>query len=136
MFGLGMTELMIIGVIAVMLFGKRLPEVARSVGASYSEFRKGLTNIQSDFNAVSDAVSDSYSSAGTSTSAVSDCHSICTRRLSSVARQASHALSTISRSARRSNPPPRAKRMRSIRTGSRGPRPLAGSLRGGAPQVL
>jgi sec-independent protein translocase protein TatA len=47
MFGLGMQELMIVGVLAVLLFGKRLPEVARSLGSSYREFRKGLTDIQS-----------------------------------------------------------------------------------------
>ena len=67
MFGLGMWEVAIIGAIAVLLFGKRLPEVARSVGASYTEFRKGLANIQSDLNVVTDTVSDSYSSADAST---------------------------------------------------------------------
>jgi sec-independent protein translocase protein TatA len=47
MFGLGMQELLIVGVLAVLLFGKRLPEVARSLGSSYREFRKGLSDIQS-----------------------------------------------------------------------------------------
>lgn len=50
MFGLGMQELLIVGVVAVLLFGKRLPDVARSVGSSYREFRKGLQDIQSQFN--------------------------------------------------------------------------------------
>lgn len=56
MFGLGVQELVIIGVVAVLLFGKRLPEVARSLGGSYREFKKGLVDMQSSFN-----VSDSYS---------------------------------------------------------------------------
>lgn len=47
MFGMGMYELMIIGVLAVVLFGSRLPEVARNIGGSYREFRKGLNDIQS-----------------------------------------------------------------------------------------
>ncbi|MDP7019129.1 MAG: twin-arginine translocase TatA/TatE family subunit [Pirellulaceae bacterium] len=47
MFGLGFQELMIVGVVAVLLFGKKLPEVARSLGTSYKEFKKGLTEIQS-----------------------------------------------------------------------------------------
>ena len=32
---------------AVVLFGRRLPIVARSVGESYQQFRKGLSDLQS-----------------------------------------------------------------------------------------
>lgn len=45
--GIGFSEMLVIGVIAVLLFGSRLPEVARSLGASYQQFRKGLADIQS-----------------------------------------------------------------------------------------
>ncbi len=45
--GLGPTELVILGIVAVLLFGKNLPSVARSLGGSYREFKKGLTDIQS-----------------------------------------------------------------------------------------
>lgn len=44
--GIGYAELMLIALIAVMLFGSKLPEVARSVGQSYTQFRSGLNDIQ------------------------------------------------------------------------------------------
>ncbi len=45
--GIGVGEMVVIGVVAVLLFGSRLPEVARSLGQSYQQFRKGLAEIQS-----------------------------------------------------------------------------------------
>ena len=64
MFGMGFQELIIIGVIAVLLFGKRLPEVAKSLGKSYSQFKRGLTDMQGEFN----SAMNSYDEAPRSTS--------------------------------------------------------------------
>jgi sec-independent protein translocase protein TatA len=47
--GIGLQELIVFAVIAVLLFGSRLPEVARNVGQTYQQFRKGLTDIQASF---------------------------------------------------------------------------------------
>lgn len=58
--GMGMTEIMVIGGIAVMLFGKNLPSVARKFGKTYREFRKGLSEFQSQVR-VDDYVNDVYS---------------------------------------------------------------------------
>ncbi|MDC0295561.1 twin-arginine translocase TatA/TatE family subunit [bacterium] len=49
MFGLGPFELVMIGVIAVILFGGNLPEVARKLGGSYRELRRGLNEVQQQF---------------------------------------------------------------------------------------
>jgi sec-independent protein translocase protein TatA len=40
--GLGTTELMVFLVIALLLFGSRLPSTMRSLGKSVNEFKKGL----------------------------------------------------------------------------------------------
>ena len=41
-------ELMILGVIALLLFGKRLPEVAKSLGKGIVEFKKGLNGVEDE----------------------------------------------------------------------------------------
>ncbi len=49
MFGLGTSEILVILIVALVVFGKRLPEVARSVGTALSEFRRGLSGLQREF---------------------------------------------------------------------------------------
>ena len=49
MFGLGYQELLIILVIVLILFGaNRLPELARSLGSSVKEFKKGVTEAKAE----------------------------------------------------------------------------------------
>jgi sec-independent protein translocase protein TatA len=49
MFGLGYQELLIILVIVLILFGaNRLPELARSLGSSVKEFKKGVNEAQKE----------------------------------------------------------------------------------------
>lgn len=44
----GPMEMLVLGVIAVLLFGKRLPEVGRQLGRGLVEFRKGVQGFQDD----------------------------------------------------------------------------------------
>lgn len=54
MFGIGQFELMILFGIALLLFGSRLPQVARSMGKSLSEFKQGMQGVQDEFNSAMD----------------------------------------------------------------------------------
>ena len=49
MFGLGPTELIFISVVAVVLFGGNLPEVARKFGSAYHDLRRSLNDVQQQF---------------------------------------------------------------------------------------
>jgi len=48
--GIGPTEMIVIGIIAILLFGNRLPEVAKSVGKGFNEFKKGMHGIDDEIN--------------------------------------------------------------------------------------
>ena len=54
-FGLpGGTEIIVIGIIALLLFGSRLPKVAKSMGKSIVEFKKGIKGVQDEIEDASD----------------------------------------------------------------------------------
>ena len=44
----GPLEWAVIGVVAVLLFGRRLPELGRSLGRGLVEFKKGLHDVQNE----------------------------------------------------------------------------------------
>lgn len=46
--GLGVGEMVIIAVVALLVFGRNLPEVARKVGKGVSEFKRGMSGVEAD----------------------------------------------------------------------------------------
>ena len=55
--GLGPTELIIIGILGVLLFGRKLPEMGRYMGKSIVEFKKGMKGLEDEVDVGSGASS-------------------------------------------------------------------------------
>jgi len=47
---IGMPEMLVLMGLGVLLFGKRLPEVGRSIGKGIVEFKKGLKGVEDDID--------------------------------------------------------------------------------------
>jgi sec-independent protein translocase protein TatA len=59
MFGIGPHEMIIVLIIGVLLFGKRLPEVGKSLGKGIVEFKKGMRGIEDELNSAVNSPSPS-----------------------------------------------------------------------------
>jgi len=47
---IGWLEISVLALLGVLLFGKRLPEVGKSIGKGIVEFKKGLSGIEDDID--------------------------------------------------------------------------------------
>ena len=56
--GLGPPEMMVVLGVAVLLFGKRLPEVGRSLGKGIVEFKKGLKGVEEEVTQVDEQIDE------------------------------------------------------------------------------
>jgi len=53
-FQLGPAELIVIGILGVLIFGHRLPDVGRSLGKGIIEFKKGIKGIENEIDQAED----------------------------------------------------------------------------------
>ena len=57
MFNLGWSELLIVFLIILLLFGaKNIPEIAKSIGKSMHAFKKGLKETEDEIKSINDDV--------------------------------------------------------------------------------
>ena len=57
------TTLVVLGVIAILLFGERLPEIARTFGKRFMDFKKGIQNIENEIKSAALSATTSLNSA-------------------------------------------------------------------------
>lgn len=58
-FGLpGGWELMLVGFVALLMFGNRLPSVMRSLGKSVTEFKKGVQGVEDEIDDIGRKIED------------------------------------------------------------------------------
>lgn len=70
-FDLGPANMLMVSILAVLLFGERLPEVGRKFGKKFVEFKKGLQAIEGEFQAISRSITAPSSSSSSTPSSSS-----------------------------------------------------------------
>ncbi len=58
-FGWGWWEIVVLGVVGLLIFGRRLPDVGRNLGRGIVEFKKGLSGLEDEIDKAGDARKES-----------------------------------------------------------------------------
>ena len=53
--GVGMQEMLVLLVLGILLFGRKLPDIGRSLGKTVVEFKKGINGLEEEINTGSSA---------------------------------------------------------------------------------
>jgi sec-independent protein translocase protein TatA len=67
----GPTTLLILGVLAILLFGERLPEVGRTFGKKIMGFKRSIQGIQEEFRSAAQSVTSEITDTVSSSSSTS-----------------------------------------------------------------
>ena len=55
---IGITEMLVVGGVALLIFGNKLPDVGRSLGKGIVEFKKGIKGVKDEIDEVDRDVDD------------------------------------------------------------------------------
>ncbi len=67
-------EVLVVGFVALLIFGNRLPSVMRSLGKSVTEFKKGVAGIEEDLDTAATADKKPTTTTTTSTATAAPTH--------------------------------------------------------------
>ena len=61
---IGWPEILVLVLLGVLIFGRRLPDLGKSIGKGIVEFKKGLTGIEDDMNKAGETAPDHTNAQG------------------------------------------------------------------------
>lgn len=54
----GPAEMVVLGILGLLLFGKKLPETAKNIGRTFVEFKKGMKGLEDELGSTKKMISE------------------------------------------------------------------------------